>query len=92
MGELTLQSRALRPCLGWAPAEGNGTADVGLQRTAISFERTVSVQGYNDITPRMGVAYNLWATARPRSDNLGKYLRARRLPGPTWRTTRPRRS
>ena len=39
----------------WAPAEGNGTTETSsFNPQPITFERTVSVKGYNDITPRIG--------------------------------------
>ena len=58
LGKLTLQG-AIRydRAWSWAPAEGNGTTDTSIfNPQPISFERTVSVKGYNDITPRMGAA------------------------------------
>ena len=48
----------------------------------ISFERTVSVKGYNDITPRMGVAYNLFGNGKTAlKANLGKYLQSAQVAG-----------
>jgi hypothetical protein len=43
----------------------------------IAFERTVSVRGYDDVTPRMGVAYDVFGTGKTAVKvNLGKYLDA----------------
>ena len=62
----------------WAPAEGNGTTETSRFNPApISFERTVSVRGYNDITPRFGVAYDLFGNGKTALKvNGGKYLEA----------------
>src|SRR5262249_32836463 len=41
----------------------------------VSFPRTDGVTGYNDITPRMGAAYDLFGTGKTSIKvNLGKYL------------------
>src|SRR4030095_16517525 len=49
----------------WAPAEGNCTTETsGFNPRPISFDRTVSVRGYNDITPRFGVAYDVFGTGK----------------------------
>jgi hypothetical protein len=41
------------------------------------YERTVSVRGYDDITPRMGLAYDLFGNGKTALKwNLGKYLDA----------------
>ena len=41
----------------WAPEDGNGTNDITIFNPApISFPRTVSVAGYNDITTALGLA------------------------------------
>jgi hypothetical protein len=62
----------------WAPAEGNGSTGTSrFNPQPISFERTVSVRGYNDITPRFGVAYDLFGTSKTAIKfNGGKYLEA----------------
>ncbi len=43
----------------------------------ITFDRTVSVRGYNDITPRFGLAYDLFGNGRTAIKMQGgKYLEA----------------
>jgi Carboxypeptidase regulatory-like domain len=79
MRRLTLQA-ALRydHAYSWSPAEGNGTtATSQWNAQPITFERTVSVRGYDDITPRLGLAYDLFGTGKTALKfNLGKYLDA----------------
>lgn len=60
----------------WAPAEGNGTDLTSpWNPEPIRFERTVSVRGYDDITTRWGVAYDLFGTGKTALKfNYGKYL------------------
>jgi hypothetical protein len=60
----------------WAPADGNGTTDTTIFSPApISFPRTVSVAGYNDITTRWGAAWDIFGTGRTALKvNFGKYL------------------
>jgi hypothetical protein len=62
----------------WAPAEGNGTNLTSrFDPLPISFPETVSVKGYNDITVRMGAAYDIFGNGRTAIKvNLGKYLQA----------------
>jgi hypothetical protein len=76
---LTLQG-ALRydHAYSWSPAEGNGTTVVSRWNAQpITFERTVSVHGYDDITPRLGAAYDVFGTGKTAvKANFGKYLDA----------------
>jgi hypothetical protein len=60
----------------WSPAEHNGTQDVTIFSPApISFPKTVSVVGYNDITTRWGAAWDIFGTGRTALKvNFGKYL------------------
>jgi len=79
IGKLTLQGGVRYDrAWSWAPAEGNGTTGTSRFNPApISFERTVSVRGYNDITPRFGVAYDLFGNGKTALKvNGGKYLEA----------------
>jgi hypothetical protein len=79
VGRLTLQGGIRYDrAWSWAPAEGNGTTQTSQFNPApISFERTVSVRGYNDITPRFGVAYELFGNGKTAIKiNGGKYLEA----------------
>ena len=60
----------------WAPAEGNGTTKTSpWNAQPISFDRTVSVRGYDDVTARAGVAYDVFGTGKTALKfNVGKYL------------------
>jgi hypothetical protein len=62
----------------WAPAEHNGTTLTSpFNPQPIGFAETVSVAGYNDITPRVGVAYDTFGNGKTAIKvNLGKYLQA----------------
>jgi hypothetical protein len=79
IGRMTLQG-GLRydRAWSWAPAEGNGATGTSRFNTApISFDKTVSVRGYNDITPRFGVSYDVFGTGKTALKfNGGKYLEA----------------
>ena len=79
VGRLTLQGGVRYDrAWSWAPAEGNGTTETSrFNPQPISFERTVSVRGYNDITPRFGVAYDVFGNGKTAIKvNGGKYLEA----------------
>jgi hypothetical protein len=67
----------------WSPAEHNGTDVIGIAESQtkpfltapIGFDRTVSVDAYNDITTRVGVAWDVFGNGRTSvKANLGKYL------------------
>jgi hypothetical protein len=79
IGRVTLQGAVRYDRVwSWAPAEGNGTSGTSrFNPQPITFERTVSVRGYNDITPRLGLAYDLFGTGKTALKvNLGKYVEA----------------
>ena len=76
-GRLTLQG-ALRwdRASSYAPPELNGTTNTSfLNPQPITIPLTPGVDAYNDITPRVGVAYDLFGTGRTALKfNWGKYL------------------
>ena len=76
-GRLSMQG-ALRydRAWSWAPAEGNGTTDTSRFNAApIQFERTASVDAYNDISPRGGVAYDVFGNGKTAVKfAFGRYL------------------
>ena len=78
-GRLTLQG-AIRydRARSWAPAEGNGTTVTSkFNPKPITFAMTPEVSGYNDITPRIGAAYDVFGTGRTAIKvNVGKYVQA----------------
>jgi hypothetical protein len=78
-GRLTLQG-ALRydRAWSWSPAGLNGTGETSrLNAAAITFDRLPSVDAYNDITPRIGVAYDVFGNGKTALKfNLGHYLDA----------------
>jgi len=74
---LTLQG-ALRwdHASSYAPVELNGTTNTSfLNPTPVTIQQTEGVNAYNDITPRVGVAYDLFGTGKTALKfNFGKYL------------------
>jgi hypothetical protein len=76
---LTLQG-ALRydRAWSWSPAGKNGASGTSaLNPAAIQFDKLMSVDAYNDITPRLGVAYDVFGTGKTAVKfSLGHYLDA----------------
>jgi len=62
----------------WFPAEHNGAPQASRFNAApITFPRSEGVTGYNDITTRVGAAWDVFGTGRTALKvNLGKYLQA----------------
>jgi hypothetical protein len=62
----------------WAPAEGNGTDQTSrFTSTPIRFPRTDSVTGYHDLSPRFGVAYDLFGNGKTAlKGSVGRFLQA----------------
>jgi hypothetical protein len=76
---LTLQG-ALRydRASSWSPAGKNGAVGTSaLNPAAIQFDKLMSVDAYNDVTPRFGVAYDVFGNGRTAVKfNMGHYLDA----------------
>jgi hypothetical protein len=62
----------------WSPASHNGTTDTSQWNPQpITFDRTVSARGYNDVTTRWGLAYDVFGKGKTAVRmNIGKYLDA----------------
>jgi hypothetical protein len=59
----------------WAPEGENGILEPHQFGGAFLFPRTQGVEGYRDITPRMGAAYDVFGTGKTAVKvNAGKYL------------------
>ncbi len=76
LGRLTLQG-AVRYDRAWSVFPAQQIGPTNFLPTPLAFPDTDGVKGYNDITPRVGVAYDLSGNGRTALKlNVGKYLAA----------------
>jgi hypothetical protein len=76
MGRVTFQG-AMRYDRAWSYFPEVTIGPVRFLQTPIHYEKTSGVTGYNDITPRGGVAWDLFGTGRTSLKlNAGRYLQA----------------
>jgi hypothetical protein len=99
-GRLTLQGGVrYEYATSWSPEGENGILEDNRFSRAFTFPRTEGVRGYHDITPRMGVAYDVFGTGTTALKiNFSKYLQSAYAgeaytisnPGVTFQTTTTR--
>ena len=67
----------------WYPEGENGILEGSQYAAPISFPKTDGVKGYNDITPRMGVAWDVFGNGKTSlKANYSKYLQPANNEGP----------
>lgn len=88
MGRMTLQG-ALRFDRAWSYFPAVTVGPVRFLPTAVDYPETKGVDSYKDITPRVGMAYDLFGNGKTSLKvNAGKYLQAAQN-GLTYGTLRP---
>jgi hypothetical protein len=76
LGRMTLQG-ALRYDHAWSYFPEQTVGPVRFFPTAVTYPRTTGVEGYHDLWPRGGVAYDLFGTGKTSVKvNFGRYLEA----------------
>ena len=76
MGRLTVQG-ALRYDHAWSSFPEQTVGPVRFFPTAVTYPETTGVEGYNDLWPRGGVAYDVFGTGKTSVKvNFGRYLEA----------------
>ena len=78
-GRLSLQgSVRYDHAFSWFPADHNGAPQAGVwNKSPITFPESTGVTGYNDITPRGGVAVDVFGNGKTSFKvNVGKYLQS----------------
>ena len=76
LGRMTLQG-ALRYDHAWSYFPEQQVGPVRFFPTAVTYPRTTGVEGYNDLWPRGGVAYDVFGTGKTSVKvNFGRYLEA----------------
>jgi hypothetical protein len=76
LGRMTL-SGAVRYDHAWSYFPEQTVGPVRFFPTAVTYPRTTGVEGYNDLWPRGGIAYDLFGTGKTSLKvNIGRYLEA----------------